>query len=397
MSTPNTNNLPFSFNNTEIAFKPKTNAELNKAHLLFKSLGLTWLVNSGPSLVNFAFGLRLPIKGLIKKTIFAQFCGGENIEECQAAIKVLKQYHIGTILDYSVEGEETTEAFEATAAETIRTIDQATNNPDIPFSVFKVTGVARMDLLQKWSSGNELSAEEQKGFDVTYQRINKICEHAYKNKVRIFIDAEETWIQPAIDFIAEEMMTLYNQQDCIVYNTIQFYRHDRLEYLKKLHQKTSDKKIILGIKLVRGAYMEKERLRAIEMNYPSPIQLTKEKSDQDYNLALNYCIDNIQNIHICAGTHNEESSYHLASIMKEKGINNEDERIYFSQLLGMSDHISFNLAKAGYRVAKYVPYGPVKSVLPYLIRRAQENSSAKGQAGRELSLIESELKRRKLL
>ncbi|MBI3233034.1 MAG: proline dehydrogenase family protein [Bacteroidetes bacterium] len=389
--------LDFSFNNTEIAFQSKSNSALNKAHLLFKSLGISWLVNSGPGLLKFAYGIHLPINGLIKKTIFSQFCGGENINECQKAIEELNKYHVGTILDYSVEGEETTEAFEATAKETIQTINKAAGNPAIPFSVFKVTGVARFELLENWSTGKPLSESDQKEFDITYNRIKNICEHAHNKNVRIFIDAEETWIQPAIDYIAEQMMELYNKEKCIVYNTLQLYRHDRLQYLKDAHKVASDKKYFLGVKLVRGAYMEKERQRAIDKGYPSPIQPDKASSDRDYNATLDYCISHLQNICVCAGTHNEDSSYKLAQLMKENGIKNNDQRIYFSQLLGMSDHISFNLAKAGYNVAKYVPYGPVKSVLPYLIRRAQENSSAKGQAGRELTLIETELKRRKLL
>jgi proline dehydrogenase len=397
MNQPSTEKLSFSFNNTEIAFQSKTNAQLNKAHLLFKALGYSWLVNAGPGLVSMAFKLRLPITGIIKKTIFAQFCGGENINECQDAIKVLNSYGIGTILDYSVEGEESVEAFEATAEETIQTINKAINNPAIPFSVFKVTGVARFHLLQQWSTRKPLNEAEQKEFDTTFNRINRICEHAYKNHVRIFIDAEETWIQPAIDYIAEKMMSLYNQKECIVYNTLQLYRHDRLAFLKESHKIAQEKKYILGVKLVRGAYMEKERERALELGFASPIQPDKQSSDIDYNAALKYCIEHINEIYVCAGTHNEDSSYYLAELMKTFNIPNNDNRIYFSQLLGMSDHISFNLAKEGYHVAKYVPYGPVKSVLPYLIRRAQENSSAKGQAGRELNLIETELKRRKLL
>ncbi len=397
MNHPTTDKLSFSFNNTEIAFQAKSNAQLNKAHLLFKALGYSWLVNAGPGLVSMAFKLKLPITGIIKKTIFAQFCGGENINECQQAVKLLNSYNIGTILDYSVEGEETNEAFEATAEETIQTINKAINNPAIPFSVFKVTGVARFHLLQQWSTGKPLNEAEQKEFDITFNRIKRICEHAYKNHVRIFIDAEETWIQPAIDYIAEQMMSLYNQQECIVYNTLQLYRHDRLAFLKESHKIAQEKKYILGVKLVRGAYMEKERERALELGYASPIQPDKQSSDNDYNAALLYCVEHINDIYVCAGTHNEDSSYYLAELMKTHNIKKDDSRIYFSQLLGMSDHISFNLAKEGYHVAKYVPYGPVKSVLPYLIRRAQENSSAKGQAGRELGLIEAELKRRKLL
>lgn len=389
--------MNFSFSNTEIAFKPKSNADLKQAHMLFNALGYSWLVNAGPGLVKFSFALGLPIKGIIKKTIFKQFCGGENIQECERTIAGLHQFKIGTILDYSVEGEETSEVFEATAAEIKRTIDKAAGNPAIPFSVFKLTGVARFSLLEKWGSVAGFSTEEQHAFDTTFERIRGICEYAYEKKVRIFIDAEESWIQPAIDYIAERMMEAFNQENCIVYNTLQLYRHDRYEYLQELYKKAKEKNFWLGVKLVRGAYMEKERERANELGYPSPIQPDKSSSDKDYDASLKFCIEHIDRIHLCAGTHNEESSELLATLMDERGIRKNDERVYFSQLLGMSDHISFNLAHAGYNVAKYVPYGPVKSVLPYLIRRAQENSSAKGQAGRELTLIASELKRRKLL
>jgi proline dehydrogenase len=384
-----------SFQDTAIAFKYKTDSDLRRAYMLFKSLSYSWLVNSGPGLVKFAFGAGLPIKGIIKSTIFAQFCGGENIEDCTQTVNLLHQYHIGTILDYSVEGEESTKAFEETTEEILRTIEKAKGNKAIPFSVFKVTGIARFELLEKVSSGATLSPQEQIGLETTKNRIDRICGKAFEYGVKIFIDAEESWIQPAIDMIAEEMMARYNKRQAIVYNTAQLYRHDRLEYIKSLHQKATQEGWLMGMKLVRGAYMEKERARALQMNYPSPIQASKALSDADYNEALKYCISHLQNIYICAGTHNEDSSQLLVKLMEEYQIAPNDERIYFSQLLGMSDHISFNLSDAGYNVAKYVPYGPVKSVLPYLIRRAQENSSAKGQAGRELQLIEREQQRRK--
>lgn len=388
--------MEFSFNNTEIAFQSKSNKDLKQAHLLFSALGYSWLVNAGPSLVRFAFALGLPIKGIIKRTIFKQFCGGEHIAECEKAIAFLNNYQIGTILDYSVEGEETMDAFLATTEEIKRTIDKAAGNLAIPFTVFKLTGVAAFSILEKWSARTVFTQEEQQQFDDVMLRVKGICEYAYQKKVRIFIDAEESWIQPAIDHIAETMMAQFNKGDCIVYNTLQLYRHDRLEYLEKLYHQAVTQNYILGVKLVRGAYMEKERARASAHGYVCPIQPDKAASDRDYDAALKFCVDHLDRIHLCAGTHNEESSKWLTTLMLNAGIAKGDSRVYFSQLLGMSDHISFNLSAAGYNVAKYVPYGPVKSVLPYLIRRAQENSSAKGQAGRELTLIKTELQRRKL-
>ncbi len=384
---------PISMNDTAIAFQSKSNSELKKAHLLFRAMGLNWLVNMGPSLLKIAFTLRIPVTGIIKKTIFAQFCGGENINECGKAIEVLNKYHIGTILDYSVEGEGNDESYEHTTNETIATIIRAKGNAAIPFSVFKVTGVFPHDLLQAYTENKPYNPQE---FEKAAARVDLICKTAHDNHVRIFIDAEESWIQNAIDHLAETMMQRYNKDTAIVYNTLQLYRHDRLDYLGKLHAMSVEYNIYMGVKLVRGAYMEKERLRAQQNNYPSPIQPDKESSDRDYDESLKFCVNHISNTFICAGTHNEQSSMLLVDLMTANNIAANDERVYFSQLLGMSDHISFNLAAAGYRVAKYVPYGPVKSVIPYLIRRAQENTSAKGQAGRELQLIEKELKRRKI-
>lgn len=383
------------FNNTEIAFKAKSNAALRNSYLLFKAIGYNWLVKLGPVLINFCFKIGLPIKGLIKATVFKQFCGGESINDCEMSMIELYQYKVGTILDYSVEGEETENVFDETAAEIIATIHKADNNPKIPFSVFKVTGVAKFSLLEKVSAGESLTDDEKKALDRVKSRINNICREAYEQKVRIFIDAEESWIQPAIDELAHQMMEQYNKNECIVYNTIQLYRHDRLAFLKASHKKAVEGKYFLGLKLVRGAYMEKERLRAQEKGYTDPIQPSKKASDDDYNEALRFCVNHIDIISICAGTHNESSSRLLTQLMQEHGIQRNDQRIYFSQLYGMSDNLSFNLAHAGYNVAKYLPYGPVKAVLPYLFRRAQENTSVQGQAGRELTLISKEIARRK--
>ena len=384
------------FSNTEIAFKAKSNGDLRNSYMLFKALGYNWLVQVGPAMVNAAFAVSLPIKGIIKSTVFKQFCGGESIEDCAKTIESLNKYGIGTILDYSVEGKEAEEDFEHTTKETIETIAKAQNNPKIPFSVFKVTGLARMDLLNKVNDGKTLSSDENDEFARVKERVNRICKSAYDKNVRIFIDAEESWIQKTIDNLADEMMEMYNKSEAIVYNTLQFYRHDRLAFLKQSYQKAADNNYHLGVKLVRGAYMEKERVRAQQLSYTDPIQPNKEASDEDYNEGLQFCVKHIDRIPICAGTHNEESCKILAEMMAEAKLTNNDRRIYFSQLFGMSDNLSYNLANAGYNVAKYLPYGPVKAVMPYLFRRAQENTSAKGQAGRELTLILREMKRRRL-
>lgn len=384
-----------SFENTEIAFKAKSNRDLLRSYWLFKFIGYNWLVKTGPTLVNFAFKIGLPITGIIRNTVFRQFCGGESMNDCDATIAQLYAYGIGSILDYSVEGKEAEDEFEHTTQETIQTILKAKNNPQIPFCVFKVTGLARFDLLAKVNAREKLSGEEQAEFDRVKIRIHNICKTAFDNKVRIFIDAEESWIQDSIDGIAREMMLQFNAKTAIVYNTIQLYRHDRLAFLKSSYEDALKHNYILGVKLVRGAYMEKERERANAISYPSPIQPDKDASDRDYDDALRFCIQHIDRIHLCAGTHNESSSLLLAQLMHQNNIAPNDERIYFSQLYGMSDHISYNLANAGYNVAKYLPYGPVKSVMPYLFRRAAENTSVKGQSGRELTLIASEIKRRK--
>ncbi|MFN4931610.1 MAG: proline dehydrogenase family protein [Bacteroidota bacterium] len=384
-----------SFDNTEIAFASKSDADLNRSYLLFTMVSRTSWVKIGKRFTNIAFSLRLPISGLIKATIFKQFCGGENIDDCANAIKALGDYKIGTILDYSVEGKEAEEEFDKTAGETLDTIKRAAGDSNIPFCVFKVTGLARFALLEKVSAQAQLNTQEEKEWQKVKDRVLRICAQAAATGVPIFIDAEESWIQGAIDALADEMMSQFNKQKAIVYNTVQLYRKDRLEFIKKSHSLAQKNTYLLGLKLVRGAYMEKERERATAMNYQNPIQNSKEDSDRDYNAALDYCLEHINEIAICAGTHNEKSSLHLVELMKKFKVPANDNRVYFSQLLGMSDHISYNLAQAGYNVAKYVPYGPVKDVLPYLIRRAEENTSVKGQTGRELSLIIKEKQRRK--
>lgn len=392
-STQSTINL--SFENTEIAFRSKSKADLKRSYWLFKAIGYNWLVKLGPPLTEFAFKIHLPISGIIKATVFKQFCGGETMDECDNVMKHLNEYGIGSILDYSVEGKEAESEFEHTTNETLHTIAKAAQHAHIPFCVFKVTGLARFDLLAKVNAKEQLSNSEQTEFDKVKERVERICRKAFEHKVRIFIDAEETWIQDTIDGLAREMMLKFNKEKAIVYNTIQLYRHDRLEFLKHSFEDSLKHNYYLGVKLVRGAYMEKEAARALEKGYTNPIQPNKESSDRDYNDALSFCLDKIDRISICAGTHNENSSMLLVQLMAAKGISPSDQRVYFSQLYGMSDHISFNLSSAGYNVAKYLPYGPVKSVMPYLFRRAAENTSVKGQSGRELTLIAKEVKRRK--
>lgn len=382
-----------SFDNTEIAFKSKTDKELKKAYLLFKVVASPFMVKMGSWFAGPA--LSVGFKPLIKSTIFKQFCGGETIGECEHTIQLLAEYGVGTILDYSVEGETSEANLDATKNEIIATARKAAGNKNIPFCVFKVTGVARFEILEKVSAGVTLSETEKIEWARVLQRVEEICREAEKANTPVFIDAEESWIQQAIDDMATEMMKKINIGKIIVYNTYQLYRHDRLAYLRNEIEKAKVQGYKVGAKLVRGAYMEKERKRAAEKNYPSPIQPDKAASDRDYNEALHYCVTHLDHVSICAGTHNESSSMKLVGLMKENNILPSDKRIYFAQLLGMSDHISFNLANAGYNVAKYVPYGPVKDVLPYLIRRAQENTSVKGQTGRELGLIIKERQRRK--
>ena len=386
---------PLSFENTEIAFKSKSTKQLNKSYWLFKLVSNNTIVKVSPFLLKIAFTLRLPIKGLIKQTIFEQFCGGESIDKCDKRIQSLANYNIGTILDYSVEGKSSEDDFNRVTQETIRTILKAKIDDNIPFAVFKTSGLARLELLEKVSNSKvELNEEEKEEFKRVKERINSICATACKNNVRLFIDAEESWIQDAIDDIVVSMMRKYNSERAIVFNTLQMYRWDRFAYLKQSYADAENGNYFLGLKIVRGAYMEKERERAEKMGYPSPIQNDKASCDNDYNLALRFCINHIDKIALCAGTHNEQSSMLLTQLMAENNILKNDQRVYFSQLLGMSEHISFNLSKHEYNVAKYMPYGPVKDVLPYLIRRAEENTSIAGQTGRELGLIIKEKKRR---
>ncbi len=384
-----------SFDNTEIAFRNSSNADLNRAYWLFRMININFFVKMGPPLTNFFMKIGLPIKSIIKATIFKHFCGGETIEECDGTIKKLAGGRVGTILDYSVEGEDDEQVFDDTRDEIIKTIKRATGDKAVPITVFKPTGVIRFGLLEKLDAGTALSADEEAEWDRARARVLSICSEAYKTGVPVMIDAEETWIQKTIDMLALDMMRQFNKEKAIVYNTYQLYRHDKLASLKDDHAVAVKEGFILGAKLVRGAYMEKERRRAAELGYECLIQPDKESTDRDYNLALRFCMDNLPKIAFVAGTHNEDSCRLLADLLNEKNVPHNHRHVYFSQLLGMSDNLSFNLADAGYNVAKYVPYGPVKAVLPYLFRRAQENTAIAGQMSRELGLIIKERKRRK--
>ncbi|HXP51370.1 MAG TPA: proline dehydrogenase family protein [Bacteroidia bacterium] len=383
-----------SFDDTAIAFSGKTDADLRRSYWLFKLVGNSGLVNFGQKFTTFAINTHLPIRGFIKATIFKQFCGGENVDECLKTIDNLGKYNVGSILDYSVEGKAEEKIFDDTASHIIETIELASRKKHIPFAVFKPTGVGNINLFEKVNNKTSLSAEEQQAWEKVKLRIDSICKKAHESKIQLLIDAEETWTQNAVDDIAHDMMLKYNKEQAIVFNTAQMYRNDRLVYLENALKDAKEKKYYFGVKIVRGAYMEKERARAEKMGYPSPINNTKAETDKEYNTALEFCVKNIDIISICAGTHNEDSAMLLVKLMQQNNIPPNHPHIWFSQLLGMSDHISFNVANAGYNVAKYVPFGPVRDVLPYLIRRAMENTSVKGQTGRELSLIIKEKQRR---
>ena len=385
-----------NFQDTATAFADKTNTQLKEKYWLFKTMGSQALVNFGTSLTNFALSIHLPVKTLIKKTLFRQFCGGETIAECEPTIKKLGNSHIGTILDYSVEGKSEEEDFCATKNEIIETIKRAKDDENIPFAVFKVTGIAPLGTLEKVSSGIELTEKGAMKWQRIQSRVDAICQLAHLLEQPVFIDAEESWIQEAIDLLAENMMAQYNREKPIVFNTIQLYRHDRLEFLKLSHQKAKESGYLLAVKLVRGAYMEKERARAEEIGFPSPIQPDKSATDRDYDAAIDYCLENINDIAFVAGTHNEKSVQMLAQKMEERKIPHNHPHVFFSQLFGMSDNLSYILADNQYNVSKYVPYGPVEDAVPYLIRRAKENTSVMGQMSRELDLIDKELKRRKV-
>ncbi len=388
--------MSLSFDNTQVAFQYKSNKQLKQANFLFSSMSSSMLTSLGISFTSMALRLKLPVEGIIKRTIFEQFCGGETLTEVAKTAAMLAKYNVDVCLDYGVEGKSEEADFDAAVPEFIKAIQYAASQKNIPFIPIKLTGFARFGLLEKLHSGEVLSGAEQKEYDRVKDRIDAICSVANDSKLMILIDAEETWVQQPIDDLADEMMERYNKGKVVVFNTFQMYCHSKLAFLKQSYEKARSRGYILGAKLVRGAYMEKERARAATMGYPSPIQPDKKTCDDDYNEAVAFCLNHHEVITTFIGTHNEDSCYIAANLMKEQGLANNIEKVYFAQLYGMSDNMTFNLANEGYHASKYLPYGPVKDVIPYLMRRARENTSVKGQTGRELSLIKKELKRRKL-
>lgn len=384
------------FNDTKTAFVLKTDAQLRKAYWLFKLVASKSLVGLGKKASSLAIKLGLPIRTVVKETVYDQFVGGETIEECEPILQKLHQHKVYALLDYAVEGKESDVDFDRTKDKIVRTIKYAVERDAVPFAVFKVTGVARFSILEKYTAGQPFSEFESRAWTRAKNRIEEICYTAAKFGLSVMIDAEETWIQGAIDEVTQSMMERFNREKAIVFNTLQMYRTDRLEYLQEALARAEEKNYHLGVKLVRGAYMEKERERAREQKYPSPIQPDKAASDRNFDQGVAFCLAHLDRISLVAGSHNEQSAHHLAALIEEKGLAKDDPRIWFSQLYGMSDNLSFNLARVGYNVVKYLPFGPVNETLPYLIRRAEENSSAGGQTSRELGLIQQELKRRGL-
>ncbi|MCF7568662.1 proline dehydrogenase family protein [Sabulilitoribacter arenilitoris] len=384
------------FENTEIAFALKSDSELERAYFLFKMISIEPLVKIGTAATNFALKANLPVEGLIRSTVFDHFCGGVNEEDCLPVIDRMYEKGVSAVLDYSVEGKENVTQFDAALKVVLKIIDFAKEIDAIPIAVFKPTGFGRFYLYEKLSRGEALTEMEQEEWDRVVNRFDIVCKKSKENDITILIDAEESWMQKAADDLITQMMEKYNIEKPIVFNTLQMYRHDRLEFLKQQHALAKEKGFYLGYKLVRGAYMEKENERAEEKGYKSPICKNKEETDINFDAGLKYVLDNLKDIALFAGTHNEESSYLLMQLMQERGLRNNDSRVWFGQLYGMSDHISYNLADKGYNVAKYMPFGPVKDVMPYLIRRAEENTSVGGQTSRELNLLRKEKKRRKL-
>ncbi len=383
------------FQNTEIAFKWRSDKDLRRAYFLMKSISKPWLVNTGKHLANLAIAIHLPINWIVKPTIYSHFVGGETIEECIPLVRTLEKFNVKAVLDYSVEGSEDEKKIKQALDETLKTIYNAAKDPNVPFAVFKPSAFGIPRVLTKASEGADLNDWEKKEVEKFRERVFTLCKTAYENDVPIMIDAEDYAYQKIVDDVIYEMMLQFNKEKPVVYNTLQMYRRDRLDYLKYLYDQAQKDKIKIGIKFVRGAYMEKERERAKKLGYPDPIHPTKQDTDRAYNAALEFSVDHIDTIAVFNATHNEYSSYLMTELMDKKGLAKDDPRCYFAQLYGMSDHITFNLAKLGYNAAKYIPYGPVRHVLPYLIRRTEENTSVAGQTPRELRLIEQEFKRRK--
>ncbi len=383
------------FDDTQVAFSLKSDSQLERAYFLFKMIQNQPMVRIGTAVTNFALKAHLPVEGLIRSTVFDHFCGGVTEEDCLPNIEKMHAKSVFSILDYSVEGKESEAEFDAVLAKTLKTVAFAQEKGAIPFAVFKPTGFGRFALYQKITAKTPLTALEKEEWARVVARFHTVCKAAASKQVPLLIDAEESWMQTAADDLIEELMEIYNTESAIVFSTLQMYRHDRLEYLKGLHQRAHQKGFYIGMKVVRGAYMEKERERAEKQGYLSPICKDKEATDTNYNAAITYMMEHPK-MALFAGTHNENSSYLLMDLATKYGIQPSDNRLWFGQLYGMSDHISFNMATQGYNVAKYVPFGPVRDVMPYLIRRAEENTSVAGQTSRELNLLKTERTRRKL-
>lgn len=401
--------MNISFENTGIAFAYKTTKELKKAKFLFSSMGKEWLVKLGLWITPWALKVGLPVKGIIRSTIFSQFVGGETLEETSAVAEKLGKFNVQVILDYGVEGKQGEDNYDKARDIFIKVIEYAATQPNIPFMSVKMTGFARFGLLQKLDEAsnyndivqgkvgiNALNENEKQEWQRVVSRLDKICETAGTKNIGVLIDAEETWIQDPVDALTTQMMQKYNTEKAVVYNTAQLYRNDRLQFIKDSNEFAKQNNYQTGMKLVRGAYMEKERARATEKNYPSPINADKQATDNEYNAALEYCINPVNNMYTVSGSHNEYSNLFGTELMTNYGLPLNSKRVHFSQLYGMSDNITFNLAKAGCNVSKYLPFGPIKDVIPYLMRRAQENASVSGQSGRELLLIRKEINRRKI-
>jgi proline dehydrogenase len=384
------------FNNTAAAFVLKSDTQLDRAYFLFKMIASEPLVRIGTAVTNFALKAHLPVEGLIRATVFDHFCGGTTEEDCLPVVEKMFTKGVSSVLDYSVEAKEDEAEFDKALEKTLKTIVFAKEINAIPFAVFKPTGFGRFDLYVKLGEGQKLNIEEAAEWSRVLNRFEIVCKAAHANDVALLIDAEESWMQDAADDLVADLMEKYNKEKPIVFNTLQMYRHDRMDYLKKLHDRAQEQGFYIGMKIVRGAYMEKENKRAAEMGYPSPICISKEATDSNYDEAIAYMTSHLDKMAIFAGTHNEESSYKLMKLMNKAGVDKGDGRFWFGQLYGMSDNISYNLAEHGYNVAKYLPFGPVRDVMPYLIRRAEENTSVSGQTSRELNLLSTERKRRKL-
>lgn len=384
------------FENTATAFALKTDSELERAYFLFKMIANEPLVRIGTAMTNFAIKAHLPVEGLIRATVFDHFCGGVSEEDCLPVVDKMYGKGVCSVLDYSVEGQEGDDPFDSALATILKILDFVKEKDSIPFAVFKPTGFGRFALYEKVGKGTALTANEEAEWQRVINRFDKVCQKAYDLDVSLLIDGEESWMQDAADQVVEDLMRKYNKKRAIVFNTLQMYRWDRMDYLKELHEKAKKEGFRIGMKVVRGAYMEKENERAQEKGYKSPICENKKATDANFDAAISYMVSHVDTISLFAGTHNEESSYHLMQLMQKANIANDDTRIWFGQLFGMSDHISFNLSDKKYNVAKYLPFGPVRDVMPYLIRRAEENTSVSGQTTRELSLLKKEKKRRKI-